>query len=205
MVRGRPRSFDRIETLDQILAMFWREGFDGASMQQIADAVGVSKPSLYDAFGNKESLFLAALARYADRDGQRQIAALEAEADARLAVLGLLNAMVDSSPICGSPAGCMVVASASLCAASHIPEAVQGAVRSMLDRSTEALARRFERAACDGDLPPGADPRAMAAYFGTLLCGLGVQARAGASRDAMRQVVTSAMGTWPPGHHRTQP
>jgi TetR/AcrR family transcriptional regulator, copper-responsive repressor len=197
MARGRPRSFDRIETLDRIRALFWRDGFDGASMQQLADAVGVSKPSLYESFGNKESLFLAALARYVECEGEQQAAALDAECDVRLAVLGLLNAMIDTAAECGRPAGCMVVSSTSLCASSQVPDAVQAAIRPMLERSTEALARRLERAARDGELPPGADVRAIAEYLGTVLCGLGVQARAGADRDTMRQVVATAMYGWP--------
>lgn len=199
MGRGRPREFDLDDTLDQVLTLFWRDGFDGASMQDLAAAVGVSKPSLYAAYGNKASLFLAALQRYAETHAARQAAALECEPDARVAVRRLLEGTIDS-PVAGEchhPAGCMVVTSSSLCSSSHVPDAVQAAVSSTLRQSASALAARLERAAREGALPAAADPKALADYFSTVLCGLSVQARSGADRAVLRAVVATAMQVWP--------
>jgi AcrR family transcriptional regulator len=199
MVRGRPREFDPDETLDQVLVLFWRDGFDGASMQDLADSVGVSKPSLYAAYGNKEALFLAALERYASTHGGRQAAELDAEPDVRVAVQRMLEHVVDAPAPgnCGQPAGCMVVMSSALCDAPHVPVAVQESVRGMLQLSADALACRLQRAAADGALPAGTDPRALAEYFSAVMCGLSVQARSGVDRAVLRQVVATAMQAWP--------
>lgn len=200
MVRGRPREFDPDETLDQVLALFWRDGFDGASMQVLADSVGVSKPSLYAAYGNKEALFLAALDRYARTHGSQQAAALDAEPDARVAVQRMLEHAADAPGTgdCEHPAGCLVVMSSSLCDAPHVPAAVQASVRGLLQLTADALAGRLQRAADAGALPEGADPRALAEYFSAVMCGLSVQARSGVDRTVLRQVVATAMLAWPP-------
>src|SRR5438874_8768237 len=65
--RGRPRTFDVDETLDRALKVFWRKGYDGASLPDLTRAMGINRPSLYAAFGNKQSLFCKALKRYHER------------------------------------------------------------------------------------------------------------------------------------------
>src|SRR5690606_686375 len=94
MVRGRPREFDPEDALDRVLTVFGRDGFEGASMQALCEAAGVSKPSLYAAYGNKEALFLAALRRYAEREQDQRVAQLHATADARTAVREYLMSLV---------------------------------------------------------------------------------------------------------------
>jgi TetR/AcrR family transcriptional regulator, copper-responsive repressor len=195
--RGRPRAFDAGEALDVVLARFWRDGYDGTSMQDLADEVGVSKPSLYAAYGNKEALFLAALERYSTTFGARQAAELDREPDARRAVESVLRSMIALHTGCGRPTGCMVVASASLCAAPHIPEALQASISGLLQRSCEALESRLRRADEEGHLAPGADPEALAQYFNAILQGISVQARSGAPREALEQVIAVAMQVWP--------
>ena len=83
---GRPREFDADLALDRALELFWRNGYEGASINEIAEAMGVSKPSLYAAFGDKESLYLRALARYGERQRAVHARVLDAEPDARRAV-----------------------------------------------------------------------------------------------------------------------
>lgn len=197
MVRGRPREFDTEDALDRVLTVFWRDGFDAASMQDLAEAVGVSKPSLYAAYGNKEALYLAALERYATTFGTDRLERLHAEPDVKQAVHEFLTSLVDAYTCTEGPAGCMIVASTSSCNASHVPAAVQCAISTALHGSADALETRFRRAVSEGQLPPDPEPRALAAYVSTVMSGLSVQARGGANADALRQVVCTAMRAWP--------
>lgn len=199
MVRGRPREFDTNVALDRVLPVFWRDGFEGASVQALAEAAGVSKPSLYAAYGNKEALFLAALARYGERYGVERGDALEAEPDGREAVRGFLYAVVDAYTDPAHPAGCLVVTGTTTCDSPAVPEAVRSALCTALRAGAERLACRLARAQREGQLAADASVDALATYFNTLIAGLGVQAKGGASRALLRAVVDAAMGSWPAG------
>src|SRR3978361_1815132 len=65
---GRPLSFDRDAALERAMLVFWRYGYEAASLQELTSAMGITPPSLYSAFGDKEQLFLEAVARYSDRN-----------------------------------------------------------------------------------------------------------------------------------------
>ena len=69
MALGRPREFDTDTALDLALHVFWRKGYEGASMTDLTEAMGITTPSLSAAFGNKEDLFRKALDRYVDGPG----------------------------------------------------------------------------------------------------------------------------------------
>jgi AcrR family transcriptional regulator len=196
MVRGRPREFDADRALDRVLPVFWRDGFEGASVQALAEAAGVSKPSLYAAWGNKEALFLAALARYGERYGVERVAALEAESDGREAVRGFLYAVVDAYTDPTHPAGCLVVTGTTTCDSPAVPESVRHALCTALRAGADRLACRLARAQREGQLAADVSADALATYFNTLIAGLGVQAKGGASRESLRAVVDAAMGSW---------
>jgi TetR/AcrR family transcriptional regulator, copper-responsive repressor len=198
MVRGRPREFDAASALDRVLPVFWRDGFEGASVQALADAAGVSKPSLYAAYGNKEALYLAALARYGERYGLEAGDALTAESDGREAVRGYLYAIVDAYTDPAHPAGCLVVTGTTTCDSPAVPDSVRSALCRALRAGADRLACRLARAQQDGQLAPTVAIPAMATYFNTLIAGLGVQAKGGASREELRGVVDAAMGIWRP-------
>ncbi len=197
MVRGRPREFDPDSALDRVLPVFWRDGFEGASVQALCEAAGVSKPSLYAAYGNKEALYLAALRRYADREGAVRIAALHATPDARQAVRTFLHSLVALYTDPGEPGGCLIASGASASASAAMPAAVRCALVSALQGITDALATRLERARQNGELPTEADPLALAQFFGTIVTGLSVQARSQACATVLTSVVESAMQVFP--------
>jgi AcrR family transcriptional regulator len=196
MVRGRPREFDAAIALDRVLPVFWRDGFEGASVQALAEAAGVSKPSLYAAYGNKEALFLAALERYGERYGMDRGAALDAEPDGREAVRQFLYAVVDAYTDPDHPAGCLVVTGTTTSDSPAVPDAVRSALCAALRAGAERLACRLARAQHDGQLAPTVAIPALATYFNTLVAGLGVQAKGGASRQELRGVVDAAMDIW---------
>ena len=196
MKRGRPREFDPDATLDQALIVFRRDGFESASVQTLADAMGICKPSLYAAYGNKEALFIAAVRRYSEQGRTRQRAILDAEPDARRAVQLLMDDVVTSYAACRAHAGCLVVAETAGTAESQ-SDAVRDVLSSALGDTRDVLRARLRRAHDEGGLPPHFDADEFASYLGTLIAGLSVQAKAGATVESMRAVVSTAMRAWP--------
>lgn len=197
MVRGRPREFDAGMALDRVLSVFWRDGFEGASVQALADAAGVSKPSLYAAYGNKEALYLAALTRYADAHTADRVARLEAEPDGREAMRQFMRVTVETYTDRSHPSGCPVVAGTTTSDSTAVPEAVRSALCASMRAAARVIECRLVRAQRDGQLSVGADPAALASYFSTVMAGLSVQAKAGAERAALLSVVDHAMQSWP--------
>ncbi len=130
--RGRPREFAVADALDRALPIFWRDGYDGASVSELAEAMGISKPSLYAAFGDKEGLYLQALSRYGEQQEARRRHVLDAQPDARLAVEAFLLSVVATYTDPALPGGCMVVSGASTCDGAAVPESVKQALCSAL-------------------------------------------------------------------------
>lgn len=206
MTRGRPREFDTDAALDQALGVFVRMGFEQASVQALAEAMGICKPSLYAAYGNKETLFIAALRRYASAGAAHRAAILDSEPDARRAVMRLLDDSVAMYTSGGRTPGCMIVAEAASFQESG-SSAVRDALTAAMHEGHDLLQRRLARGQDDGDLADDVDVAALAAFLNTLLSGLSVQARNGASADALRAVVCTAMRAWPaqPAMRRAPP
>src|SRR5580693_7878419 len=106
MTVGRPRAFNTDKALDRAMKVFWRKGYEGASLPDLTRAMGINRPSLYAAFGNKEALFRKALDRYAAGPASYACKALEAPT-ARGVVERLLRGAAGSDP--HSPRGCLMV------------------------------------------------------------------------------------------------
>lgn len=195
--RGRPRCFDAEVALDRALEVFWRHGFQGASLADLTAAMGINKPSLYAAFGDKEALYLKALERYAALGAEQTIRILDAEPDGRRAVEAFLRAMADRITDPALPGGCFVVTGAADCGGAATPPAVDVALRKALQNSEERLRARLARAQGDGQLAPDARVDELAAFFTSLLAGLGVLAKSGAERAKLDGAITAAMAAWP--------
>src|SRR5438105_12548238 len=106
--RGRPRSFDAAKALDKAMKIFWRKGYEGTSLPDLTRAMGINRPSLYAAFGNKEALFRKALHRYTEGPAAFFRTALEAPT-ARAVVNGLLGGASDAHAAPRNPRGCLIV------------------------------------------------------------------------------------------------
>ena len=192
--RGRPRSFNREAALRRAMEVFWRRGYEGAAVSDLTRAMGINAPSLYAAFGCKEALFREAVALYNATDGAMTDQALETAPTARQAVEDMLrvNAAAYVNP--RRPPGCMVTLAATI----GTPESAE--VREFLaqcrQEAEDALQRRLARGVTEGDLPGSADTAALAAFYYTVLQGLSIQARDGASRKALSAIVDCAMAAW---------
>jgi AcrR family transcriptional regulator len=191
---GRPRGFCIDTALDKAMTVFWRKGYEGASLADLTEAMGINPPSLYSAFGSKEGLFRAVLERY---DERRQglmdsvLAAPDARSVARLFLEGVAEFAVDTSG--RNPPGCLLVQSGLSCSDQDIPD-VLAQHRAEKER---ALRERFERDRAAGDLPESADPATLASYLVAMANGICVQAAAGASAKALRDVAEFAIAGWP--------
>jgi AcrR family transcriptional regulator len=195
--RGRPRSFDPEVALERATEVFWRHGFQGASLAELTEATGLSKPSLYAAFGDKESLYLHCLKRYADRAIALQTAWLEQEPDARKAVEGFLRASAQLQTDPKLPGGCFIVNGTADCGAPATPPAVEAALRSGAAGSEQRLRQRLQRAEQAGELPEGVDAKQLAALFSAVLTGMAMMAKSGQPHAKLLEVVDAAMLAWP--------
>jgi AcrR family transcriptional regulator len=193
-IMARPRSFDLDDAVDRALHLFWSKGYEGTTLGDLTDALGINRPSLYAAFGSKEDLFRRALERYAEGPGAGITAALEAET-AREVAHRVMRFHADAAGLPDVPRGCLLVNGALACGPET--EAIRAALTERRHAVEASLATRFERAKKEGDLPPDAKPSELARYVYTVCNGLSVQAVGGATRDQLRRVVQMAMRAWP--------
>jgi AcrR family transcriptional regulator len=195
MAMGRPREFDVDKALDLALQVFWRKGYEGASMADLTETMGITKPSLYSAFGNKEELFRKALDRYVDGPGGYFQAAL-AKPTMRAVVEHLLYESADAVTDPNHPPGCLAVQGALSC--GDAAESIKQELMSRRAKGEQDLRQRFERAIAEGDLPEGSDAADLAAYLSAILQGMAVQAAGGTTREQLRKIAEMALRTWPP-------
>jgi AcrR family transcriptional regulator len=194
MTLGRPRAFDIDKALDCALKVFWRKGYEGTSLPDLTNAMGINRPSLYAAFGNKEELFRKALDRYAEGPGAYLREAL-GKPTAREVVERLLSGAADLLTDPCNPCGCLAVQGALACGETADP--IKQELISRRAATEAALRERLERAKSTGDLPPDADPADLARYVATVSQGMAVQAAGGASRDDLQRIVQVALRAWP--------
>ncbi len=194
---GRPRAFDVDEALDRALEVFWSNGYEGASLSDLTDAMGITRPSLYAAFGNKEELFRKALDRYGER-ASSVLATLEMTS-ARDAIEAFLTQSVGGQCDQERSRGCLLVQGALSC--SEESEHVRRELASRRRLIEQSIRQRLIRAESEGDLPPNSNPADLARYIATISQGLSVQAAGGASHKDLLNVIKVAMGFWPITSH----
>ena len=190
-VIGRPRAFDVERALHRAMQVFWRKGYLGTSLADLTHAMGINRPSLYAAFGNKKSLFRKALDRYAKGPSSYLGEALQ-EPTARAVIERLLRGVVDLLTDPRTPPTCLWVHGALSCGDDSMREefAAQRAA------GLAELRTRFKRAVVDGDLAPDSDVDTLAHYVQTVNFGLTVQASTGATRKELLRIVETALRTF---------
>lgn len=176
------------------MVVFWTKGYDGASLSDLTEAMGINRPSLYAAYGNKEELFRKALERYGDGPSSYERKAL-AQPTAREVAEGLLRGAADVQTDPSTPAGCLATLGTTYCADDSSP-AGKMLIASRL-AGHAAIRERLEHARAVGDLPANADPKALTHYLGTVVCGMAVLAASGATRNELERVIELTMRAWP--------
>jgi AcrR family transcriptional regulator len=193
--RGRPRTFDPNTALRQALALFWERGYEGTSLNDLAEAMGIASASIYACFGSKENLFREVMALYGATSGEPPRRALREQPTARAAVHAMLRATADEITRPDAPHYCMLVLAAPTGAVEN--HAVREFLAGLRHGQFTAIRDRLARGVTDGDLavpPTGLD--ALARYYATVVQGLSVQARDGATRAELEVVITCAMAGW---------
>ena len=194
-VMGRPREFDIDVALEHALHLFWRKGYEGTSITDLTEAIGITKPSLYAAFGNKEELFRKALDRYVDGPaGYVQVAL--AKPTAREVVEHLLYQAADAVTNPDNPPGCLAIQGALCC--GDTAETIRQELMARRAKGEDDLRRRLQRSLDEGDLPKDTSPDDLARYICAILQGMAVQAIGGATRDDLRRVAELTLRNWPP-------
>ncbi|MBI3523809.1 MAG: TetR/AcrR family transcriptional regulator [Betaproteobacteria bacterium] len=192
---GRPRAFDRQKALGIALDLFWRHGYGGVSIGQLTAAMGISPPSLYAAFGSKETLYREAVALYLDRYGGFMSGLLDDRRAAREAVERALQEVARQFGHADHAPGCMV-SCAELQAAPDNAALVMEMAK--LRQSAQcALHGRLEAARTSGEIPPTTDTASLAAYYAMVIQGMAVQARDGAKTALLKRLAVLAMQAWP--------
>lgn len=194
MTAGRPRAFDIDKAVDIAMNVFWRKGYAATSVSDLTEAIGISAPSLYAAFGNKEGLFRRAMERYAQGPAGFMVVSM-AQPTALAVVTHMLRAAAASHTDPHFPAGCFMVQSESTI--GDKAEKLRRDVIKQRNGGEALLRKRLERARNEGDLPATVDPAELARYFVTVMYGMAVQAANGASRKDLDQVASFALKTWP--------
>lgn len=192
--KGRPREFDVDEALSAALRVFWSKGFDGASLTDLTDAMGITRPSLYAAFGNKEALFRKALDLY-EREKLAYIGdALRAPTSREVAKRMLYGALELQTSQC-EPRGCMRMLSTVNCGPEA--ESIRADLNERRQSSQRVLCERMHQAKAEGDLPVHADVEGLCAFLIAILQGMSLQASCGASREQLEALVETSLAMWP--------
>jgi AcrR family transcriptional regulator len=192
--RGRPLAFNQEDALNKALNVFWSRGYEGTSMTELTAALGINKPSIYAAFGNKEALFRKALARY--RAGPIAFVGEAMKAPtARQAAESLLTKAVDFFSDKSKPNGCMIVQGALTCGQSS--STIQQELIAYRGNFETTLINRFELAKAQGDLSSDVSSKQLAKYIATIHQGMSVQATSGATREELLAIVAMALKNWP--------
>ena len=191
---GRPREFDIDKAVRTATELFWRKGYEGTSLTDLTNAMGITPPSFYSAFDNKEGLFKKVLAHYQATHFRYFEKALK-EPTARAVAKRLLYGFADGYTSSANPAGCLGINCAMPAVGSSEP------IRRELTQIREAgrveLAKRFKKAKTSGDLPADADPEGLARFIMTIGWGMAIDAQTGASRKKLHRVVETALRALP--------
>src|SRR5256885_165383 len=140
---GRPREFDRDQALERAMLAFWRRGYEGTSMADLVQALGIASARIYAAFGSKQDLFREAVQRYEAGDGGFADRAMAQEPRVRDALARVLRDAVATYTDDAHPLGCMVVTAATNCAEEN--EAVAAWLAEHRRQRTQSLIDRLQR------------------------------------------------------------
>ena len=187
---ARPRSFDPDTVLDRALDTFWRQGYEATSMQDLVDAMGISRASLYNAFGSKHELFLDVLKRYEKKRLRTMMETLQTADSVRSAIRQIFEDTADEAA-CPDGRGCLLTNTATeLCARD---EECSERVRINFGQMESAFEDALRRAQDTGELSAQKNPTALARYFTNALQGLRVMATTAPDRAALQDVVNVTM------------
>jgi AcrR family transcriptional regulator len=191
---GRPRAFSEAAALDAAMRVFWERSYEGTSLDDLTQAMGINRSSLYATFGDKETLFHKVVASYADGPVSYLSQALQ-QPTARAVIESLLRGTAQALGDPSHPRSCLLLQGGLTCGAG-----AENVKQAMIDRRKHGQAqiqKRLQRAKAEGDLPADVDPKDLARYVSIVMNGLGVQAVNGATPAEMTRAVELALRCLP--------
>jgi len=189
--RGRPRTFDREAALIRALGVFWERGYEPASISELCTAMEINPPSLYAAFGNKAQLFMEAVLHYETVYWDAAWERMEAVAEVHQAMAGFFRAAALILTSQEAPCGCLVVLAATNVSAEG--QEVNDALKALRKAARDRFLARIRRAVEDAQLPPDTDAEGLASALNTMLEGMSLQSRDGATQAEIERVGMIAM------------
>ncbi|MBO9529686.1 TetR/AcrR family transcriptional regulator [Acinetobacter oleivorans] len=192
--RGRPKCFDEQQVLQKAMLLFWEHGYEATSISDLTQALEITAPSLYSAFGDKEGLFYRCVDYYLAHEGCPIDTIFVEAKTAKIAVELYLYDIVKRLVQPNKPAGCMVVVAAMNCS-----DATQDVQQNLLDKrikTKEKLLKRLQQGVEQGDLSSHAPLQEITDFYTTVIQGLTIQARDGASSEQLHKVVGHAVKAW---------
>ncbi|UCB33213.1 TetR/AcrR family transcriptional regulator (plasmid) [Duffyella gerundensis] len=184
--KGRPRSFNREQALKKALDLFWRKGFEPASVAELCSAMEINPPSLYSAFGNKARLFIEAVNYYERVYWQATWARLEETQEITEAIDRFFSEAADILLSPSAPCGCMVVLAAINVSAESAD--VVKAVSVLRQEGKDLFEKRLAKAVQEKQLPAKTNTAALATVLNTLLEGMSIEAKDGASIESLKSI-----------------
>ena len=180
-LRGRPRSFDEAEALDRATQVFWAKGYDGATVDDLVAGTGVSRPSLYATFGDKEALFMRCLEHYAERAALFAAQVLSAAPTVQDAISGFLRLTVEGATCPSNPSGCLM---SCVLPSVEDPKAQDFSARAAAHLA-QLIEQRLQEAVAAGELPPNFPCPLRSRHILGMSSALALRARAGATREML--------------------
>ncbi len=179
--RGRPRSFDEAGALEKATQVFWSKGYDGVTIDDLVEGMGVGRPSLYAVFGDKRAIFLRALKAYAERKGAAAARALLSPQTLRESIVGFLRYAVESATEKGSARGCLMMCVAPLVNDAEVQRFLQSAVAG----GVALVERSFRDGISAGEIPSDFPAAVRAIQVTDLARGLTMRAQLGMPRKTL--------------------
>lgn len=189
-IRGRPRSFDRDQALERVMEVFWAKGYEGAQLNDLIAAIGITPPSFYAAFGSKEAAFHEAVDLYLATVGAGPRRVLQEATTARQGIRAALEDSINVALSSGS-GGCILILGVVNCLPEN--EAARTHLKEARQKTIAMLRNRLERGVRDGDLPPETDIESLAHFYHGVMQAISFQARDGATREQLNALIEPAM------------
>jgi AcrR family transcriptional regulator len=197
MGAGRKRTFDAEVVLLKAMEVFWQKGYSGTSVSDLTEAMGITKPSLYTAFGSKEALFVSTINQYVEVHGAPHVDKLLSEnvnlsERLRTYLQSVAEMVVDST----LPGGCFVTNSTCETGGGCLPEDTLQTVHQINKSSTDTFVDFFNDEQLKGNIHSDEQPEVLSDYLLTTQFGLAVMARNGADKEKLHKIIEQAIKTF---------
>lgn len=193
--RGRPRAFDRTQALELALKLFWAKGYEGTSLSDLTNTLGINAPSLYAAFESKPALYRESINLYLAQQYKRIDALLAQAATARIGLDAMLREAAEQFTAPDQPPGCPIASGVLRCAEANAAIAQLTAEHRRNTRTM--MLKRLQQGQTEGDIPAEIDLIALAGFYAGVIQGMSVQAIDGASQADLLKMTDIAMQAWP--------